>query len=254
MSDANPCTSCTLRLQPFAAPDGRTPARIVFHGEAPGEKEAQQGTVFVGPAGQLLRETIHESGLALSDILILNSVLCRPPDNRVPTDIEKSACGQYHHELLRQASPQVIVALGNTALETLTGRTGISSLRGTPFQHQGVWIYPTFHPSACLHNPHHKPTFQQDLKQLARWIATLPPWHPAPQPLLSPLIIPGYRALCQKIDAVTTQACQSNDLAAQPQTVALLQQLDVLSERLWRHTFVDDSNHTRHGQYATPPI
>ena len=65
-------------------------ARIVLIGEAPGETEDETGKPFVGRAGQLLDKFLEEAGISRQDDLyIINTVKCRPPENRVPTDVEK---------------------------------------------------------------------------------------------------------------------------------------------------------------------
>lgn len=255
MSDnRNPCLACPLRLQPFAGPDGRYPARLVFHGEAPGEQEGRQGLAFVGPAGQLLRATLQKHGFQPHEYFIMNAVLCRPPDNRVPTEDERDCCASTHRELLTTVSPQAIVILGNTALHTLTGQTKIMSLRGKPFEHNGRWMFPMLHPSACLHNPKLRPLFENDFTALRRWLDSLPPWTPPPIPAVSPIHIPAGRALAQKITAVTHLVTHTSDPAIQAQAVALLQQLDALQEAKWQAYRQDGAHDPFHGMYATPPL
>jgi hypothetical protein len=47
--------------------------------------------------------------------------------------------------------PKVIIALGGTALQNLTGFTKIQSVRGFPLRGpDGIWVVPTFHPSFLL--------------------------------------------------------------------------------------------------------
>lgn len=254
MSTPIPCLTCPLRLQPFAAPDGTGPARLVFHGEAPGEQEAKQGLAFVGPAGQLLRATLDRHGFRPTDYVIMNAVLCRPPDNRVPTTDERQRCQDYHHELLAGVAPQVIVILGNTALHLLTGRDKILSHRGKPFQHEGRWMFPMLHPSACLHKPQLKPLFEQDFATLKDWLATLPPWSPPPRPAISPIRIPGGRALAEKIIAVTHHLTHTTDQTEQTRAVALLAQLETLQHRQWETYRRNGADNPSLGMYPTPPL
>ena len=56
----------------------------------------KQEDLFVGRAGQLLNEFLAEAGISREeDIYIVNTVKCRPPENRVPTDEEKAACRKF---------------------------------------------------------------------------------------------------------------------------------------------------------------
>ena len=75
-------------------------AKAILIGEAPGENEDKTGTPFVGRAGKLLNEFLEKAGISRAeDLYIINTVKCRPPQNRVPTDSEKAACEGY---LLKQ--------------------------------------------------------------------------------------------------------------------------------------------------------
>ncbi|MDD4933818.1 MAG: uracil-DNA glycosylase [Methylacidiphilaceae bacterium] len=139
---------------------GNPHARLLFTGEAPGAEEDRQGEPFVGPAGKLLTRMIQAMGLQREDVYIANILKCRPdlpagtPGNRKPTPEEMETCLPYLREQIAIIRPEVIVALGATALEGLTGlRKGISTLRGTFLDFQGTPLLPTFHPSYLLHKP-----------------------------------------------------------------------------------------------------
>ncbi|VVM06566.1 uracil-DNA glycosylase [Methylacidimicrobium tartarophylax] len=139
---------------------GNPHARLLFTGEAPGAEEDRQGEPFVGPAGKLLTRMIQAMGLQREDVYIANILKCRPdlppgtPGNRKPAPEEMDTCLPYLREQISIIRPEIIVALGATALEGLTGlRKGISALRGTFLDFQGTPLLPTFHPSYLLHKP-----------------------------------------------------------------------------------------------------
>ena len=71
-----------------------------------------------------------------------------------------------------QHDPNLILALGNTALWALCGRTGVSKLRGTTHltTHcvSGYKLLPTYHPSAVLREWSHRPTGVFDLIKARR--------------------------------------------------------------------------------------
>jgi DNA polymerase len=109
-------------------------AKIVLIGEAPGEMEDECGRPFVGRAGQLLDHFLSEAGISRdNDLYIINTVKCRPPENRVPSDDEKSTCRKFLDAQIDIINPKAIVLCGATALksfvETDKKRT-ISKLRG----------------------------------------------------------------------------------------------------------------------------
>jgi len=138
---------------------GNPEARIMFVGEAPGEDEDLQGEPFVGRAGQLLTKMIAAMGLTRGDVYIANILKCRPdmpagsPGNRKPTKDEMDTCLPYLRAQIDVIKPDVMVALGATALEGLLGPIGgISKLRGKFLEYRGIPLMPTFHPSYLLRN------------------------------------------------------------------------------------------------------
>lgn len=132
---------------------GNPEARIVFVGEAPGQDEDEQGIPFVGRAGQLLDKMIGAMGLSPErDVYVCNIIKCRPPENRRPEPEEIATCIPYLHDQLGNVEPEVIVAMGNTAVQALLGTTlGITKVRGAWKLYQGsVPVMPTYHPSYLL--------------------------------------------------------------------------------------------------------
>jgi DNA polymerase len=145
---------------------GNPRARLMFVGEAPGADEDDQGVPFVGRAGQLLTDII-EKGLRMprAEVYIANVIKCRPPGNRNPEPDEVASCEPFLFRQVEAVRPEVIVALGTFAAQTLLRtKTPISRLRGQLFEYQGARLVPTFHPSFLLRNPSSKRDVWQDMK------------------------------------------------------------------------------------------
>jgi DNA polymerase len=147
------CTRCDLADTRthvvFGAGDPQ--ADLVFVGEAPGQREDEQGLPFVGPSGRLLEELLGEIDLTRDAVYIANVVKCRPPKNRDPRPIEIDACKSYLRTQLRLIDPSVVVTLGNFSSKLLLGtEIGITRLRGTAYEWWGRYLVPTFHPAAAL--------------------------------------------------------------------------------------------------------
>jgi uracil-DNA glycosylase len=178
--EVDACTRCGLcngRNRPAFA-RGSGASRIVFVGEGPGAEEDAQGIPFVGAAGQLLDRMIGAMGLSRDDVYVCNIIKCRPPNNRKPTDEEIAVCRPFVLEQLQLIEPQVIVALGATAVEGLLGlKLGITRLRGTWRLFEGrIPVMPTFHPAYLLRKPEAKREVWADLQAvLARANRVLPP-------------------------------------------------------------------------------
>jgi len=139
---------------------GDPEAKLMLVGEAPGADEDEQGEPFVGRAGQLLTKMIAAMELTRAQVYIANVLKCRPDmpakssGNRKPTRTEMDTCLPYLRAQVAIIGPQVIVALGATAVEGLFGpqKTNISRLRGHWRELDGVPVRPTFHPSYLLYN------------------------------------------------------------------------------------------------------
>lgn len=159
----NACKGCALaktRKNVVFGDGNADTAKIVFIGEAPGEIEDESGMPFVGRAGQLLDEFLAAAGISRQeDLYITNTVKCRPPENRVPTDEEKAACRKFLNAQIDFIKPRAIILCGATALKSfveLDKKTTISKIRG---QWMTITVdgvdYPAmtiFHPSYLLRN------------------------------------------------------------------------------------------------------
>lgn len=156
---------------------GTVRPRIVFIGEGPGADEDRIGEPFVGRAGQLLTRMIAAMTLTRDQVYIANVIKCRPPENRTPQDDEMQSCAPYLYRQLSVLRPEVIVALGRPAAQTLLATTTpIGRLRGQfhdfpppPLAHLGLptcRLMPTFHPAYLLRAPDEKAKAWEDLKQV----------------------------------------------------------------------------------------
>lgn len=137
---------------------GNIDADIFFCGEAPGAEEEIQGEPFVGRAGQLLTKIIQAMGLQRNDVYIGNIMNWRPETNtafgnRPPTQEEMNFCLPYLCAQLEVVQPEVIVALGNTAVNGLLGpdpKRRLGSIRGKWFEFEKIPLLVTYHPSYIL--------------------------------------------------------------------------------------------------------
>jgi len=142
-------------------------APLMLIGEGPGRTEDEEGLAFVGAAGQLLTRMLAAIDLPRDRVYICNIVKCRPPNNRVPTGEEAAACIHHLRAQVALVRPKVIVLLGSTAAKyTLGPDVRITRDRGRWYERKGVWMMPTFHPSALLRDPPKKRDAWEDMKSL----------------------------------------------------------------------------------------
>ena len=140
---------------------------LMLIGEGPGQVEDEEGLAFVGPAGQLLTRMLGAISLPRDRVYICNIVKCRPPGNRVPTLEEAEACKLHLRMQVALIRPKVIVLLGSTAAKnTLGDDIRITRDRGKWFERKGVWMMPTYHPSALLRDQSKKREAWEDMQSL----------------------------------------------------------------------------------------
>jgi len=136
------CTSCPLRQGcqgpvPAVGPVG---AYVMLVGEAPGRREDQSGEPFTGDAGRYLDSLLESIGKNREDVIITNTVKCRPKGNRTPTSKEAEFCAERWLDLeVEMFQPQIIVAMGATAIKHFLGEEAtVERTHGIPVGVQGV--------------------------------------------------------------------------------------------------------------------
>ena len=165
--------ACPLRFtaKNLVFGDGDPHARVMFLGEAPGADEDRVGKPFMGRSGQLLDKMMAAIGLDRTGAYIGNVVPWRPPGNRNPTPQEIAVCKPFVERQIELVDPDVIVCLGASATQTLTGtKDGILKSRGRFFPYRlgkrEVQLLATLHPAFLLRQPLQKRLAWRDFRSL----------------------------------------------------------------------------------------
>lgn len=146
---------------------GSKNARLMFVGEAPGEKEDLSGIPFVGAAGKLLDRFLDAVDIPREDVYIANILKCRPPKNRDPLPAEEDACIGYLEEQIALIDPELIVCLGRiSAMRLIKPDFKITKEHGIWYERGGKRICAVYHPSALLRDPHKKEDMLTDMKRI----------------------------------------------------------------------------------------
>ena len=170
------CALCPLcrNIRHKVPGQGDRHAPLMLIGEGPGQVEDEEGLAFVGPAGQLLTKMLEAIQLPRERVYICNVVKCRPPNNRVPSPEEAEACRIHLRMQTWLVRPKVILLLGSTAAKyVLDPEIRITKERGKWTVRKGVWIMPTYHPSALLRDPAKKREAWEDMKSLRSRLISL---------------------------------------------------------------------------------
>ncbi len=158
------CTRCPIHCGATQTVFGVGPeqADLMFVGEQPGDEEDLAGRPFVGPAGKVLSSAMAEAGLDRAGIYMTNAVKhfkYEPRGKRRlhqrPNSGEVEICRWWLTREIDLVKPKLVVALGATALFSLTGETGkLSEMRGRPMpMAEGRTLFVTVHPAYLLRIP-----------------------------------------------------------------------------------------------------
>ena len=157
---------------------GSINAELMIIGGAPGEKENQTGKSFVGEDGSLLEKMLNAINIKKENVYLTYAVNYRPLLDRKPTSNEIK---KYNIFLLKHISiinPKLIVLMGSTAMEALTGLNNkISDERGkwkeVIIKNKSYHTIITFDPSYLLRFPENKKYSWEDLKKIKKQLMNL---------------------------------------------------------------------------------
>lgn len=147
---------------------GSLDSDIMFVGEAPGAKEDQQGTPFIGAAGKFLSEMLDSINLSRDDVYITNIVKYRPPNNRDPLPEEKATFLPYLEQEVAIIKPKIIATLGRHSMNSFMPKLKISDVHGQQQQHNGQLYLPLYHPAAALYNGSLRKQLLDDFAQIPK--------------------------------------------------------------------------------------
>ena len=148
---------------------GNENAKLMFIGEAPGQKEDESGIPFVGAAGKLLDKYLDAVDIPREDVYIANILKCRPPKNRDPKPEEEDMCIDYLREQVMSIRPKVIVCLGRiSAMRIIKPDFKITAEHGKWFDKNGFSVCAVYHPAALLRDPRKKDEMLADMMEIKR--------------------------------------------------------------------------------------
>jgi uracil-DNA glycosylase family protein len=163
---ARDCRACDLWKNATQTVFGEGPlrAKIVFVGEQPGDQEDLAGHPFVGPAGKVLDEALHQAGIDRSEVYVTNVVKHfkwspatrgKRRIHKKPRSSEINACRPWLDAELQSVKPEVLVCLGATAAQALLGRDfSVTRQRGQLVESTlAPKVVATVHPSSILRAP-----------------------------------------------------------------------------------------------------
>ena len=179
-SQINSIENCNLKLnsKKLILGDGNIDSPIMLIGEAPGKIEENLGLPFQGNVGELLNKMLSAININRDKIYSTYSVNFRPSEDRKPTSQEIKRYSIFLKEHISIINPKIIILLGGTAMEAVTGLNDkISNERGQwkeiILKNKTLPIMITFSPSYLIRFPENKKYSWVDLKKIKQKIKDL---------------------------------------------------------------------------------
>jgi DNA polymerase len=166
-ADAAGCRACPLWEGATQTVFGEGPpdARLMLVGEQPGDQEDKAGHPFVGPAGRVLDRALEEAGIDRGSVFVSNGVKHfkyrmrgKRRIHQRPAAGEVKACRKWLAGEIDAIAPELLVALGATAVYALMGKTvSVREHRGHVLESElfDAPVLVTTHPSSILRERDH---------------------------------------------------------------------------------------------------
>jgi DNA polymerase len=191
------CASMCERTAVLSELNGPVDARIMFVGEAPGRKGADQTRVpFSGDqSGKNFDRFLASIGLSRTSIFITSAALCNPRSesgaNRKPSRAELANCSYFLRQTFEVVDPEVVVTLGSVALDALKTigphNLSLKESAATIQKWHGRVLVPIYHPSPQVLASHRREQQQlSDYKVVARAIESVKAFNCLERTLVSP--------------------------------------------------------------------
>ena len=119
----NSIEDCSLKnnSKKIVLGDGNINSPVMLIGEAPGVNEDKVGLTFLGEVGNLLKKMLNAINIKKENIYSTYAVNFRPPEDRKPTSMEIKRYSQFLQTHISIIKPKIIILMGSTAMESLTG-------------------------------------------------------------------------------------------------------------------------------------
>lgn len=143
--------------------EGNPDAQIMIILDNPGSREDRENNPFVCGTRQTLQQAVHQVGLKVEDLYV-TYILKRRPIRAYDKEQTRQICINHLMQQLSSKQPQLIVCLGNIAVQSFfqNPETDVKSLRGKFHQIHGFQTTVAYHPLAVRRRPNLWSLFLED--------------------------------------------------------------------------------------------
>jgi len=157
--------------------DGDLNSPLMLIGESPGKIEDESDSTFQGEIGSLLSKMLQAINIKREKVYTTYSINFRTPEDRKPTAQEIKRYSVFLKEHISIIDPKILILMGSTAMESITGLNKISNERGKwkeiILKNKTLPLMITFSPSYLIRFPENKKYSWEDLKKINQKIKDL---------------------------------------------------------------------------------
>lgn len=156
LKPARDCTSCKLHRDVDEVCEmgfGNRKADVMIIGKMPNSQSYQQE----------LEVMLQDTGIDTEKVYYTSALKCRNFELDA-SNADVKACRQHVEREIEVVKPKHILALGNEALLSTAGKSGITKYRGQVIDRGEYTVIPTVSPAAIRRNPGQRPGFLADLQ------------------------------------------------------------------------------------------
>lgn len=175
LSSVNKALQAKFKGRKLVFGHGVVGAKVVVVSEsldAHGEKEQKP---VGGPHAKMLNALLKQAGISSQKVYITNVVKYRPDPEHLPTPKEIKSHAAFLKDEIRTINPDIVVTLGNLALNGVGLRIPVENVHGRTFPLGGYRLMPTFHPERAAKDPATKTLLEQDFAKLKELLNTPKP-------------------------------------------------------------------------------
>lgn len=146
-------------------------SKIVFVGETLTADGQAEGKPLAGKHATLLNQLLKSAGIDKRRVYITNVIKYYPTGAFAPTPKEIKSHAAFLKEELKTVGPQIVVTLGNLALNGVGLRQPVENVHGRSFNLGSYELFPTFHPEQALKDAGVKSLLEADFVKLKTLLA-----------------------------------------------------------------------------------
>ena len=145
---------------------GSIGAKIVLVSEVLDQNGEKDKKPISGAHAKLINQLLKGAGIDKKKVYMTNVVKYRPESDVMPTPKEIKSHATFLKEEIRTVNPEVVVTLGNLALNGVGLRIPVENVHGRTFPLGSYQLLPTFHPEKALNDPIARALLEADFAKL----------------------------------------------------------------------------------------